>query len=423
MRGRNQNQFADKLIEGSRSNFYRQVRKVGGLKDKNKKLLIASLEGKSDLECAQAIGEEYSAISQAYSPVDLAALPAYLPAQLPPQVGEMEVWGKLRKLKKTKSMFPIDLPEQIRREFSLELSIPLVNIYNSCLSQGIFPSIWKQELVTPVPKKEYLKEIKDTRKISCLSDFCKIYEDFLKKWISDDISENESFRQFGGKKGIGAEHMLVCMVDRILKLLDTVEGRALVIRSQYDWSNAFDRQDPTKTVQKFIAMGICPSLIPVLIDFLSGRSMHIKYNGKQAGPFKLVGGSPQGSFLGQLAYTTGSYDNTEQLNIEEDKFQYIDDLDLLELIILTDVLIQNDFRAHVASDIAIGQRFLPPSSTKTQTFHDGIALWTRQNMMKLNSGKSKYVLHTRMQEDFATRFTLKGNYKEDLCKSVNIDKT
>jgi hypothetical protein len=56
VRGRNQNQFADKLIEGSRSNFYRQVRKVGGLKDKNKKLLIASLEGKSDLECAQAIG-------------------------------------------------------------------------------------------------------------------------------------------------------------------------------------------------------------------------------------------------------------------------------------------------------------------------------------------------------------------------------
>ena len=87
VRGRNQNQFADKLIEGSRSNFYRQVRKVGGLKDKNKKLLIASLEGKSDLECAQAIGEEYSAISQAYSPVDLAALPAYLPAQQPPRWG------------------------------------------------------------------------------------------------------------------------------------------------------------------------------------------------------------------------------------------------------------------------------------------------------------------------------------------------
>ena len=139
-------------------------------------------------------------------------------------------------------------------------------------------------------------------------------------------------------------------------------------------------------------MGIRPSLISVLVDFLSGRSMQIKYNGKLAGPFDLVGGSPQGCFLGQLAYTSGSHDNTEQLNIEEeDKYQYIDDLDLLELIILTDVLIDYDFRAHVASDIALGQRFLPPAATKTQTFNDGIALWTHQNLMTINSEKSKYV--------------------------------
>ena len=54
-----------------------------------------------------------------------------------------------------------------------------------------------------------------------------------------------------------------------------------------------------------------------------------------------MGGSPQGSITGQMAYTTGSHDNTEQLIIdEEDKYQYIDDLALLELIILAEVLIQ-----------------------------------------------------------------------------------
>ena len=102
--------------------------------------------------------------------------------------------------------------------------------------------------------------------------------------------------------------------------------------------------------------------------------MRLKYNGKEAGPWQLVGGSPQGSFLGQQAYTSGCHDNTDQLDIqEENKFQYIDDLDLLELLILTDVLIEYDFRAHVASDIAIGQRFLPPSATKTQSYHEGIS--------------------------------------------------
>ena len=217
--------------------------------------------------------------------------------------------------------------------------------------------------------------------------------------------------------------MLVCMVDRILKLLNTKEGRALVVRSQYDWSGAFDRQDPTKTVSKFISMGIRSSLIPVLIDFLSGRSMRLKFNGKQAGPWPLVGGSPQGSYMGQLAYTTGSYDNTEQLDIdEEDKFQYIDDLDLLELIILTDVLVEYDFRAHVASDIGLGQRFLPPSATKTQSYHQGISDWTQLNLQKLNSDKSKYILHTRTKETFATRFTLDGSHinRETATKSLGV---
>ena len=108
----------------------------------------------------------------------------------------------------------------------------------------------------PVPKKENLKEIKDTHKITCLSDFSKILENFLKAWILEDIRRNESLSQFGGKKGIGAEHITICMVDRILKLLDTPDGKAVVISSKYDWANAFDRQDPTKTIQHFIFMGI-----------------------------------------------------------------------------------------------------------------------------------------------------------------------
>ena len=160
-------------------------------------------------------------------------------------------------------------------------------------------------------------------------------------------------------------------------------------------------------------MNIRPSLIPILIDFLSNRSMKIKFSLEQVGPFKLVGCSPQGSIIGQLSYTTGSSDNTEALNIsEEDKYQYIDDLNLLELILLADLLIQYDFHTHVASDVGIGQRFLPPSSTQTQAYNEGIAVWTQQNLAKLNSDKSSYIIHTRMMEDFATRFTLDNSHIE-----------
>ena len=59
--------------------------------------------------------------------------------------------------------------------------------------------------------------------------------------ILEDFSEGESFSQFWGKYGVGAEHMQVCMVDRILKMLKTTEGCAAVIISQYYWENAFDK--------------------------------------------------------------------------------------------------------------------------------------------------------------------------------------
>ena len=40
------------------------------------------------------------------------------------------------------------------------------------------------------------------------------------------------------------------MVDRILGLLDK-PGMTAVIRAAADWASAFDRTDPTKSVQKW----------------------------------------------------------------------------------------------------------------------------------------------------------------------------
>ena len=57
--------------------------------------------------------------------------------------------------------------------------------------------------------------------------------------------------------------MLVSLVDRILKLLDENTDRSAVIMTCLDWSQAFDRQDPTIAVKKFLQLGVRPSLIPV----------------------------------------------------------------------------------------------------------------------------------------------------------------
>ena len=80
----------------------------------------------------------------------------------------------------------------------------------------------------------------------------------------EDISRNLSPAQYGGKKGMGTEHVIVNFVDRILRLLDHNHTTSPAVMVSFaDWRGAFDRQDPTITINKFIQLGIRSSLVPI----------------------------------------------------------------------------------------------------------------------------------------------------------------
>ena len=332
-------------------------------------------------------------------------LPCYLPAQQPPQVESYEVYERLRKLKKTRSTLPIDLPEKLRQACSVELSDPLTDIINCSLTQAQYPRLWQQEWVTPAPKVTDPKVIKDLRKISCTSDFSKLFEGFLKDWIVEDIYENLDIGQYGGRKGTGTEHMIVCLLDRILKLLDQHPDKSAVIATSLDWAAGFDRQDPTIAIRKFIELGVRPSLIPLLISYLSNRQMKVRFNGEESEFLGLTGGGPQGTLLGQLEYLVLSNNNADIVSAE-DRYKYIDDLTLLQLVCLAGLLTDYNFTNHVASDIGIGQSYLPADSYATQDHLNFIANWSNEHLVKLNEDKCDYMIFTRAREDFSTRLTL-----------------
>ena len=94
------------------------------------------------------------------------------------------------------------------------------------------------------------------------------------------------------------------------------------------------------------------------------------------------------------------------------KTKNIVDLGLLYLLIVSDILVEYDFQAHVAPVIALGQQILPPSATQTQTYNEGIETWTQENLAKLNSDKSRYISYTRIEDDFTIRFTLDNHFSE-----------
>ena len=71
--------------------------------------------------------------------------------------------------------------------------------------------------------------------------------------------------QYGGKKGVGTDHLIVELLDRIRKAQDDSENLA-VIKNSYVWKGAFDQLDPTKVTVKCIKLGIRSSIVRIHND-------------------------------------------------------------------------------------------------------------------------------------------------------------
>ena len=127
----------------------------------------------------------------------------------------------------------------------------MTHIINSCLAESLYPDLWKREWVSPIPKVKEPQVLKDVRKVASTSDFNKVLEAFTKTYITQGIGHKLDPKQFGGKKGLVTEHMVISLMDRVLSLLDNNNTRSAVIKAGVDWSSAFERGDPTETAVNF----------------------------------------------------------------------------------------------------------------------------------------------------------------------------
>ena len=159
--------------------------------------------------------------------------------------------------------------------------------------------------------------------------------------------------------------------------------------------------------------GVRKELIPLLSNFFQNRRMKVKWKGHFSTLRNLPGGVPQGSTTGLLGYKSQTNNNTDVIPTDM-KYKWVDDLNILELIDLLSIgLIAYDFLNHVASDIGTDQKFLPSSSTKTQEYIDHIATWTKENLSKLNSKKTKsMIINFTNKNQFSTRIKLENETME-----------
>ena len=140
---------------------------------------------------------------------------------------------------------------------------------------------------------------------------------------------------------------------------------------------------------------------------MTNRSMSVKFNQEESGVYQLCGGFPQGSKIGQDCYLGASNDSAESVS-EEDRFKYIDDLQVLELIMLAGILNDYNVYMHVPSDVPVDYKFLSGADTTIQSHLDQLSVWTTENLMKLNPDKCSYLIFSRAKVDFVTRLSVNG---------------
>ena len=398
------NDFLIDLKNTNPAKWYSMAKKIGAESSENKQLDVECLQGLSDLEAAESIAKHFSKISQEYSSICTDNLPAFLPAPEVLSVTIEDVAERIWRLKCRKSTQPIDLPSKLRKLFPWELAYPLTNIINACLATNHYPKLWKHEWVVPVEKVSNPSELKDLRKISLTSEFNLVFEGIMKDWIMSDIGPKLDKAQYGNRKGSSTEHLLVNLMDKILRMLDANKSSA-VIASMVDWASAFDRQDPTLAIEKFLKLGVRESLILVLVSYLTDRNMRVRVHNSYSSTYPLPGGRSQGTLMGVIMYLVQSNDNADVVD-EDMRFKFVDDLSILELILLSSWLSEFNVKQQVANDIGVDEYFISPENLKTQNYLDSIAEWTEENLMQINEKKSNYMLFSRSTTEVATRLKI-----------------
>ena len=415
-----QNMVSD-LKTSNPGKWYSKVKRMSGQSDRNQNIQVDELMGLSNKDQAERIAQHYSQISNEYDQVQASDFPEYFnPMEhggcSPPTIEPLKVYQAIRKMNKSAATVENDIPIKLMDEFSVEIAFPLSHIISFCMKNGVYPNLWKIESVTPVPKSFPAEKLKDLRKISGLLNCSKITDKIIGEMVIKDMKPTRDPAQYGNEKKVSAQHYLIKMLNRVLTAVDTNSQREAiaVIINMVDWSNAFDRQSHKLGIQSFIKNGVRPSLIPVLINFFQNRKMKVKWNKDSSSTHTLNGGGPQGGLKGILEYLSQTNDNTNFL-ADEDKFKFIDDLSFLEIINLISLGLSSfNFKQQVASDInANHNQYLPQANFLSQGHLDKISEWTNENLMKVNSGKSKYmVVNFTDNFQFSTRLTLEDNLLE-----------
>ena len=131
------------------------------------------------------------------------------------------------------------IPIFIIKKLSTFVSPIICNIFNSSISDGIFPSCIKISRIKPLHKGKRNQKVNNFRPISLVPSISKIIEKLMKKRACQFLDEKSILynKQFGFREKCGTSNAVLHYVDDCVTALDR---RLYTISIFLDFSKAFD---------------------------------------------------------------------------------------------------------------------------------------------------------------------------------------
>ena len=382
----------DEVSEGTRANAYSALRKLesGDNKKQNSFTLPEHADrGLTPSQSAECLAVYFSKISQEFDPINPELFPPWIKLRLAegkddcnkPVLEDWQVHKKLSGSKKPNFVIPGDLPVKLVKEFTPELAKPVTIIYNQITQSGIYPRQWVVEHQVAIPKVTPPQKEEDLRNISGTAYLSKQYESFIGDWILPYVEPYIDPAQCGGLRRSSITHYLVKLLHFIHVNVDKTEPHAVLLALIY-LEKAFNRVSHQLVIEDLADMHVPGWLLLILVSYLTGRSMYMRYKGASSSRKFLPGSSPQGAFLGVLIFIIIFNGALLRPGIPRPyslTLKYVDDLSILVSI---------NLKKNLEFDSSRNEFILLAESNPLQLQLDNLCSFAAKKHLKIKESKS-----------------------------------